>query len=105
MKVLILALLAVLSVAMAAMAADKTVTVTIHDMMFDPPLVTVTKGTTVIWVNHDDGIHSVVQVDKRYRSASMERGDSVKRTFGDVGQFDYVCGQHPQMDGKIIVTP
>jgi plastocyanin len=94
------AMLAVASVA----AQDATNVITIDNFTFTPPELTVAVGTTVKWVNHDDIPHSVVNKDKLFRSkAALDTDDSFSYTFASAGTFDYFCGLHPHMVGKVIV--
>ena len=60
-------------------------------------------GTTVKWVNHDDIPHTVVEKNKAFRSKALDTDDSYSFTFASAGTFDYFCGLHPHMAGKIIV--
>ena len=94
------AMLAAASVA----AQDATNVITIDNFTFTPPELTVAVGTTVKWVNHDDIPHSVVNKDKVFRSkAALDTDDSFSYTFANAGTFDYFCGLHPHMVGKVIV--
>ena len=94
------AMLAVGSVA----AQDATNAITIDNFTFTPPELTVAVGTTVKWVNHDDIPHSVVNKDKAFRSkAALDTDDSFSFTFTNAGTFEYFCGLHPHMVGKVIV--
>ena len=90
--------------AAAAVAAQDTPNaVTIDNFSFTPKEITVPVGTTVKWVNHDDIPHSVVNKDKAFRSQALDTDDSYSFTFTSAGTFDYFCGLHPFMSGKIIV--
>ena len=79
--------------------------VTIDNFTFSPAELTVAKGTTVTWVNHDDIPHTVVNTDKAFRSKALDTDDSYSFTFTTAGTFNYFCGLHPHMVGKVIVTP
>ena len=76
---------------------------TIDNFTFGPPELTVAVGTTVKWVNHDDIPHSVVDKNKAFRSKALDTDDAYSFTFASAGTFDYFCGLHPHMVGKIIV--
>jgi plastocyanin len=90
--------------AVAAVAAqDATNVITIDNFTFTPPELTVSVGTTVKWVNHDDIPHLVVNKDKIFRSKALDTDDSYSYTFASAGTFDYFCGLHPHMVGKVIV--
>jgi plastocyanin len=77
--------------------------VKIDNFTFTPPELTVPVGTTVKFVNHDDIPHSVVNKDKIFRSNALDTDDSFTFTFANAGTYDYFCGLHPHMTGKIIV--
>jgi plastocyanin len=89
--------------AYGAFAAQEPTEVTIDNFTFGPPGLTVAAGTTVKWVNHDDIPHNVVDKNKGFRPKPLETDDSFSFTFANAGTYDYFCGLHPQMTGKIIV--
>jgi plastocyanin len=77
--------------------------VTIDNFTFSPKELTVAVGTTVKWVNHDDIPHTVVEKNTTFRSKALDTDDSYSFTFASAGTFDYFCGLHPHMVGKVIV--
>jgi len=85
-------------------AEGTTNEVTIDNFVFTPPTLTVPVGTTVTWVNHDDIPHSVVANKKEFRSKAMDTDEKYSFTFAAAGTFDYFCGLHPHMVGKVVVT-
>src|SRR5271169_4669346 len=89
--------------AFGATAAQEENVVTIDNFTFGPPEMTVAVGTTVKWVNHDDIPHTVVEKNKAFRSKALDTDDTYSFTFASAGTFDYFCGLHPHMVGKIIV--
>jgi plastocyanin len=89
--------------AYGALAAQQPNEVVIDNFTFGPQDLTVAAGTTVKWVNHDDIPHSVVDGNKAFRSKALDTDDSFSFTFASAGSFDYFCGLHPHMQGKIIV--
>jgi len=89
--------------AYGAFAAQEPNEVVIDNFTFGPHDLTVAVGTTVKWVNHDDIPHSVVDGNKAFRSKALDTDDSFSFTFASAGTFDYFCGLHPHMQGKIIV--
>jgi plastocyanin len=84
-------------------AQDATNVITIDNFTFTPKELTVAVGTTVKWVNHDDIPHTVANKDKAFRSQALDTDDSYSFTFTSAGTFDYFCGLHPHMVGKVIV--
>jgi plastocyanin len=89
--------------AYGAVAAQGPGEVTIDNFTFGPPELTVAVGTTVKWVNHDDIPHTVVDKNKAFRSKALDTDDAFSFTFASAGTFDYFCGLHPHMVGKIVV--
>jgi plastocyanin len=87
----------------AVAAHDVTNAVTIDNFTFSPKELTVAVGTTVKWVNHDDIPHTVVEKKTTFRSKALDTDDSYSFTFTSAGEFDYFCGLHPHMVGKVIV--
>ena len=91
--------------AIPALAEDAKAKVTIDNFTFTPAELTVSVGTTVTWDNHDDIPHTVVEKNKLFRSKALDTDDSYSFTFTQAGTYDYFCGLHPHMVGKIIVKP
>jgi amicyanin len=89
--------------AYGAVAAEEPNVVTIDNFSFTSPELTVAVGTTVKWVNHDDIPHNVIEKNKAFRSKALDTDDSYSFTFASAGTYDYFCGLHPHMQGKIIV--
>jgi plastocyanin len=84
-------------------AQDAANVITIDNFTFTPKELTVAVGTTVKWVNHDDIPHTIANKDKAFRSQALDTDDSYSFTFTSAGTFDYFCGLHPHMVGKVIV--
>jgi len=89
--------------AFGTFAAEDANAVKIDNFTFTPPDLTIAVGTTVKWINHDDIPHSVVDKNKAFRSKALDTDDAYSFTFASAGTFDYFCGLHPHMMGKIIV--
>ena len=79
----------------------KTTTITIKDFSFNPNILTVKQGETVTWVNEDSVPHKITS--STFSSEDLNQGDTFKFTFGTKGNFDYICGIHPSMKGKVVV--
>ncbi|ACB93994.1 cupredoxin domain-containing protein [Beijerinckia indica] len=84
-------------------AANQAVTVVIDNFTFTPATVTVTPGTTVTFVNHDDIPHTVVETKHLFRSKVLDSDDTFSFTFDKDGVYDFFCSLHPHMTGKIVV--
>jgi plastocyanin len=102
----ILLVLAAMPVAAASREEHaEEVELTIENFTFDPGVLTVKAGTEVRWENHDDSPHSVVVPATGVRSRALDTDESYRFTFAVPGTFDYICGLHPQMKGRIVVLP
>jgi plastocyanin len=102
MKLLIA--LSILLLATPALSAEEA-KVTIDNFTFSPATLSVKAGATIIFVNHDDLPHNVVDANGGFRSKALDTDETFARVFDKPGEFVYFCGLHPQMQGKIIVTP
>jgi plastocyanin len=76
-------------------------TITIQNFAFNPGTLTVKQGTKVTWNNQDSAIHRIKSGD--FNSQDLSQGDKFEFTFKNKGSFDYICGIHPSMTGKIVV--
>jgi plastocyanin len=85
--------------------AGNEVKIDIQNFKFSPDTVTIKVGQTVTWTNQDSATHSVVALDGSWKSASLDNGGKFSRTFDTAGTYDYRCGFHASMTGKIIVEP
>jgi plastocyanin len=96
------------AIALAALASftpafAKDVTVTISNFAFVPAMTTIAPGDTVIFVNGDDTIHSVIADDGSFHSDGLDTGDKASFSFANAGTIAYHCGLHPFMKGEIVV--
>ena len=78
------------------------VTIRIDNFSFAPKEITVAKGTTVTWVNHDDVPHTVVS-GSLFRSKALDTDESFSFAFTSAGTFGYFCSVHPVMVGRVVV--
>ena len=84
-------------------AATPAVTVSMDHSTFIPSEITVAPGTTVTWVNVETMPHTVVDLNKAFRSKTLVKDGTFSFTFTTPGDFDYLCSIHPNMKGKVIV--
>ncbi len=80
----------------------------IQNMQFNPPLITISRGDTVIWRNKDHMRHSAVRTNKPSFDTGLIALDteSAKISFDQVSGpdgFSYFCGPHRFMLGAIVV--
>jgi plastocyanin len=76
-------------------------TVTIEGFAFNPSTLNVKAGTTVTWVNKDSTAHTIKS--DSFNSGSLNKDQSYEFKFDGKGTYEYSCGIHPMMKGKIIV--
>ncbi len=78
--------------------------VTIQNFAFSPATLTVKAGDTVVWTNQDSSSHTVVSDSgSEIASGTLPQGGTYSHTFNSAGTYDYHCGIHQNMKGKIIV--
>jgi amicyanin len=77
--------------------------VRIDNFSFGPAELTVPVGTTVTWTNHDDIPHTVVSIDKVFKSKVLDTDETFSFTFSTAGTYPYFCSIHPKMTGKVVV--
>ena len=80
-------------------------TVSIDGFAYNPPVLTVPRGTTVTWINKYAVPHRVNSVgdSPNFSSPSLSTGASFTWTFSDAGSYPYFCAIHPTMQGTIVV--
>lgn len=82
-------------------------TVQIRDFAFGPEKITIKKGTTITWTNHDDAHHDVFPTSGASdftASKLLAKGESHSFTFNQVGTYTYKCSPHPYMKASVEVT-
>jgi len=75
--------------------------VNISNFAFQPAEITINKGESVMWANNDSVSHLIRGGD--FSSETLKTGDSFKYKFDNVGIYDYICGIHTYMKGKVII--
>ncbi|MFV8242109.1 cupredoxin domain-containing protein [Mycolicibacterium peregrinum] len=78
--------------------------VSIDNFAFAPATLTVHRGDTVTWTNHDEEPHTVAAGDGSFRSPGMDSNATFSFTFTNPGSYDYICSIHPSMHGTVVVT-
>jgi plastocyanin len=68
----------------AARAEEQTIA--ISDFAFSPPELSVSLGTTVTWVNHDEEPHRVVESAGTFRSPALDTDGRYSVTFAKPGR-------------------
>jgi Icc protein len=79
--------------------------ITIDNFAFNPRSLTITRGNTVTWLNHDDVPHRIKSSDDRFRgSGVLDTRASYAATFSKPGEYPYFCSIHPTMTARIVVS-
>jgi len=91
----------------AALAADArkpaTHTVTIEGTRFQPEVLKIKAGDTVVWVNKDFFSHTATSKGGGFDSKEIKTDESWKYTVTKKGELAYVCTLHPSMKGTLRV--
>lgn len=92
------------AVSAAAPAATRPA-VAISHYSFQPGTMRVAKGSTVLWINRDDDVHTIKSVDgpEAFSSPALDSGNRFGFTFRRAGTYHYICSVHPYMHGVIVV--
>jgi plastocyanin len=70
---------------------------------YSPNPVTVSVGTTITWVNHDNIAHTATSNNGGFDTGTISAGGQVSRQFNNAGSFPYHCSFHPNMIATINV--
>jgi plastocyanin len=85
-------------------ASAETIQVTIDKLVFAPAEVNAKVGDTVEWVNKDALAHTATATNGDWNviTGPKQTGRVVLKKTGAV---DYFCKYHPNMTGRVVVTP
>ena len=77
---------------------------------FEPSMIEIEAGTTIVWTNQDDIQHSVTSgtpdaLTDRFDSGFFYQGETYSRTFTESGEYQYFCRRHNSMRGVVKVVP
>jgi plastocyanin len=98
-------LLAIALCGFAAVPAQAaTIDVVMQNLVVKPAEVTAKVGDTIRWDNKDFVAHTATATDKSF-DVMLPAGKSGSIVVRKAGTFDYICKFHPNMKGKITVTP
>ena len=89
--------------AMASPAFAATITVRIENLAFVPAKVEAKVGDTIEWVNKDPFTHTAT-VDKAWEVV-VEPNAAGHTVLRQAGSVEYYCRYHPNMTGRILVSP
>jgi plastocyanin len=77
---------------------------------YDPEVLEIPSGTTVVWENEDTAIHTVTSGNPQdghngvFDSDVIPAGKSYQFTFSSTGVEEYYCIVHPWMMGSVKVN-
>ncbi len=77
-------------------------TVIIEAVAYQPALLVVKRGDTVVWVNKDPFPHTVTARGV-FDSHDIPAGASWKYVARKTGEYTYICVLHPNMKGTLAV--
>lgn len=81
-------------------------TLAIDDFGFETTVLTVSKGTTVTWVNRDAARHNVYSdqdsPQQGLSSRLLAKGETYSHTFTEAGTYNYLCQPHPTLMRGIV---
>jgi plastocyanin len=88
----------------SAGAAPQRHVVEIQGMKFQPEVLAVQRGDTVVWINRDIVPHTATSTRKSgWNTGTLAQGDSGQYVVRHRGEDPYFCQLHPVMLGKLIV--
>ena len=84
--------------------APTTHTVEIRGMAFEPAVLTVAVGDTIVWINRDIVPHTATASGRvKWDTGQLVQGQTGRYIAHAPGTARYVCTLHPTMHGKLIV--
>lgn len=78
----------------------------ISGLTYAPRRATVQAGTTVVWSNRDELVHTVTKTSgpgESFDSGNVAPGTEFEQTFDEPGRVRYVCTLHHGQTGSITV--
>lgn len=81
--------------------ASGSANVDIHGFKFDPATITIQRGDSVTFTNHDSAAHTATGTG--FDTGSLSTDASKAITFSTAGTFQYRCTFHASMTGTIVV--
>jgi len=90
--------------AIAAASADKPAShiVIIEGVAYQPAVLVVKRGDTIVWVNKDPFPHTVT-APGAFDSHDIAAGASWKYVARKTGDYAYICSLHPNMKGTLTI--
>jgi plastocyanin len=77
-----------------------------HDMAFQPSIVVIAAGGSVIFTNTDPVTHNVFSPDgDKWNLGEIPQNGSVVKRFDTPGNYTVLCNLHPSMLAYLVVSP
>lgn len=74
-----------------------------RQMAFAPERIEITAGTTIVWTNQDQLVHTVIADDGSWSSGDVAPGATWSHKFDTPGTYAFHCTPHPFMKGVVVV--
>jgi plastocyanin len=84
-------------------ARAETIQVTIENLVFSPAEIKAKVGDTIAWINKDIVAHTATV--RGGFDVMIEANKSASLVLKKAGIVEYYCRFHPNMKGRIIITP
>ena len=91
----------VTSTTVSGTTSAKTHNVSVINFSFNPGILNINKGDTVVWTNQDSVSHQIW--GNNFQGPVISNSQSYSFVFGNTGTFNYHCNIHPSMQGTIVV--
>lgn len=87
------------TVTVSIVAGANTLTTT----AYNPNPVTISRGSSIMWVNNDSRTHNSTSDSNAFASGNIAPNASFTQAFQTAGTFTYHCTIHPGMVGTVVV--
>lgn len=100
-----LAILGLAATVPTGTALAERVAVRIDKGVYDPAVVTIRPGDTIVWLNTEKRTSHDVVFEDGVKSERLMPDDVFERRFDAAGRHPYHCTPHPHMKGEVVVEP
>jgi plastocyanin len=84
-------------------AAPAVHVVDIRAFRYEPAALTVERGDSVVWVNHDVVPHTATGPSGAWDTGAIQRDGRAAWVAAQAGSHTYVCAYHPNMTATLVV--
>ncbi len=86
-------------------STPSTYNIEIKSFAFNNDTLNIKVGDSIIWTNKDSASHSIISDSgTEISSPVISTGQTYSHTFATAGTYEYHCGIHTSMKGKVIVS-